>query len=249
MGIGGIEGAIGSPITSTPQQEIPCASFHFFVTAIDQAGNESLPTEEHTLSLLTQCGGDGTFGDRRHYPVGEPVTSLVTGPDVDWVQIPSPFTIENLDEGPHTFYVRAVDEAGNVDPDPEVYPWIVDTLAPFSPSPLEVVTGDDEITVIWAPSGDGGGSGVSGHLVYSLQGVPPVFVPGAAVDRYVLTVEIPCASFRFFVTAIDQAGNESLPTEELPPHIPGSSTACRRSRSSSRDLLRSRIQRQRPSRS
>ncbi len=43
---------------------------------------------------------------------------------------PSPVSWQDLSEGPHTFEVRAVDMAGNVDPEPAKYSWLVDTQAP-----------------------------------------------------------------------------------------------------------------------
>src|SRR5439155_296782 len=42
----------------------------------------------------------------------------------------SPVTYNNLADGPHTFYVRARDAAGNVDPTPAQFSWSVDTAPP-----------------------------------------------------------------------------------------------------------------------
>jgi large repetitive protein len=42
----------------------------------------------------------------------------------------SPFTTRPLADGPHTFEVRAVDRAGNIDASPALYSWVVDTVAP-----------------------------------------------------------------------------------------------------------------------
>jgi uncharacterized repeat protein (TIGR01451 family) len=41
----------------------------------------------------------------------------------------SGMTLNNLPDGSHTFEVRAVDAAGNVDPTPASYTWVVDTVA------------------------------------------------------------------------------------------------------------------------
>jgi Subtilase family/Divergent InlB B-repeat domain len=42
----------------------------------------------------------------------------------------SPVTYNSLADGPHTFYVRARDAAGNVDPTPAQFSWSVDTAPP-----------------------------------------------------------------------------------------------------------------------
>ncbi len=42
----------------------------------------------------------------------------------------SPVTYTGLAEGSHTFEVRAVDAAGNVDPQPASWNWVIDTVAP-----------------------------------------------------------------------------------------------------------------------
>ncbi len=47
-----------------------------------------------------------------------------------FVSCSSPQTYTGLGEGSHTFEVRAVDDAGNIDPSPENYTWSVDTTVP-----------------------------------------------------------------------------------------------------------------------
>ena len=49
-----------------------------------------------------------------------------------WGACSSPETIGLLADGSHTFDVRAVDAAGNVDPSPDSHTWTVDTVAPDS---------------------------------------------------------------------------------------------------------------------
>jgi hypothetical protein len=50
--------------------------------------------------------------------------------DADWSACTSPVVLTDLEEGSHSFEVRAVDEAGNVDPTPAVAEFVVDTIAP-----------------------------------------------------------------------------------------------------------------------
>ena len=47
-----------------------------------------------------------------------------------WVACADPKSYVDLTAGPHTFSVRAIDAAGNVDPTPATYSWTVDTAAP-----------------------------------------------------------------------------------------------------------------------
>ena len=54
----------------------------------------------------------------------------------------SPFTYSGLADGSHTFTVRAIDRAGNIDLSPSTYTWTVDTVAPSvsNPSPADGAT-------------------------------------------------------------------------------------------------------------
>src|SRR5262249_4917280 len=47
-----------------------------------------------------------------------------------FVACTSPFSTGTLAEGSHTFQVRAIDAAGNVDPTPASFTWVVDLTAP-----------------------------------------------------------------------------------------------------------------------
>ncbi|MGH2905162.1 MAG: adventurous gliding motility protein AgmC [Solirubrobacterales bacterium] len=63
-----------------------------------------------------------------------------------WTLCTSPLTITGLADGPHTFDVRAIDEAGNPDPAPASFSWTIDTSAPAAPaitSPADPTTTSD----------------------------------------------------------------------------------------------------------
>jgi len=49
-----------------------------------------------------------------------------------WFACTSPFTTPALPDGDHTFTVRAVDRAGNLDPTPATHTWTVDTTPPIA---------------------------------------------------------------------------------------------------------------------
>lgn len=54
-----------------------------------------------------------------------------------WEPCVSPASYEGLDDGPHTFAVRATDPAGNTDPSPPQVTWTVDTTTPT----IEIASG------------------------------------------------------------------------------------------------------------
>ena len=62
--------------------------------------------------------------------------------DAAWVDCADPKSYVNVDNGTHTFFVRATDKAGNTDLTPATYTWLVDNAAPET-----TVTGGPASTV------------------------------------------------------------------------------------------------------
>ena len=76
----------------------------------------------------------------------------------------SPHTTATLADGPHTFAVRAIDNAGNTDPTPATTNWTIDTTPP-APTTTNPVTGTmvngDAFVPIGQPSPQGPGEAFS----------------------------------------------------------------------------------------
>ena len=111
-------------------------------------------------------------------------------------------TLSGLADGPHTYEIRAVDNAGNVDPTPASISWTVDTTPPDT----SITNGPSGTTgntyaQIDFDGNDGAGSGVS-SFEGSLDGEP--YSPFSSPAFYEALSE---GEHTFSVRAIDAAGN------------------------------------------
>ncbi|MGB8982758.1 MAG: sortase, partial [Anaerolineales bacterium] len=113
-----------------------------------------------------------------------------------------PVNYTGLADVSHTFQVRAVDEAGNSDPTPASYTWVVDTIPPNT-----IITGipsnpTSSTTAIFAFTGnDGGGTGVTSYAC-NLDGAG--FAPCTSLWTY---NGLGDGSHTFRVQATDAASN------------------------------------------
>lgn len=129
----------------------------------------------------------------------------------------SPKSYANLSDGSHTFQVKAIDVADNVDPTPARRTWTIDATTPsvtpatmsFINPPSQIGTSTVPVKVLW--SGKDNGSGI---VRYELQ---QAINDGA---YYAVSLPTPMASsitrsfvadkiYRFRVRAQDKAGNWS----------------------------------------
>ncbi|HEU4907083.1 MAG TPA: Ig-like domain-containing protein, partial [Solirubrobacterales bacterium] len=94
------------------------------------------PTDNHSASFEFS-GAD---------PGGSGVASFECRVDSeeigDWTPCSSPHELADLNDGQHSFEVRAIDEADNVDASPAVHEWAVDTTPPA----VQVTSGPDGLT-------------------------------------------------------------------------------------------------------
>jgi hypothetical protein len=118
----------------------------FEVRAIDEAGNtDASPASYEWIVDLT--APQTSIGTKPSDPSNDasPTFSFsgldnYTGPGAlafecnldgsGWYACDAPEQLAGVTEGDHTFEVRAIDEAGNIDPTPALYDWYVDLTAP-----------------------------------------------------------------------------------------------------------------------
>ena len=138
-------GACGSPKSYSSLAD---GSHRFEVRAIDQAGNVDATPASFTWTIDT--GAPTTSVDSRPPALSSSSSASFTfsGTDVggsgvagfqcrldstqaaDWATCTSPRNLSALADGSHTFEVRAIDQAGNVDATPASSTWTIDTTAP-----------------------------------------------------------------------------------------------------------------------
>jgi photosystem II stability/assembly factor-like uncharacterized protein len=114
-----------------------------------------------------------------------------------------------LHDGPHTFAVRAIDRAMNVDATPAFHAWTLDTTAPDTTleAPLPFETTKDVSATFFFSSED-----ASASFVCKLEFTDSYWwddAPGWAACESPATVQFDHAGrFSFLVAAVDKAGNQ-----------------------------------------
>jgi VCBS repeat-containing protein len=80
-----------------------------------------------------------------------------------WYNCSSPYPTPGLSDGDHTFSVRSVDNAGNTDPTPASYTWLIDTAPPSTTLTSMPSDPDNDNTPDFSFTGsDPGSSGLAG---------------------------------------------------------------------------------------
>jgi Ca2+-binding RTX toxin-like protein len=119
-----------------------------------------------------------------------------------------------LSEGAHSFEVRAVDPAGNVDPSPAGTSFSVDTTPPT----VTVKSGPEGLTTNAKPTFGfeaSGGSVTCGIEAVAPEEVEPMMGACSTGTSYSLGTALADGSYVFVVTAIDAAENETSDTRSF----------------------------------
>ena len=141
----------------------------------------------------------------------------------------SPRTTSTLNDGSHTFQVRAVDDAGRIDPTPASWSFTIDTVPP--PTPTVTATDPASPANHNNPKVRGtasAGSTVTLYTTAGCTGSPAASGSAADFNSTGLPVSVPDNSTtEFYATASDLAGNASgcstssvIYVEETPPPPP-----------------------------
>jgi hypothetical protein len=176
-----------SPVTFTGLSD---GSHTFAVRAIDAAGNVDATPATYTWTVDT-IAPDTTITSQPASLSGSVSATFAfngTGAvryeasldGAAYASATSPATYTGLSEGAHTFEVRAIDAAGNVDATPASYRWTIETTSRFAALSARgpVGTGEQTLTLGFVF----GGTGSKSTLV---RGVGPgisASVPGAVAD-------------------------------------------------------------------
>ncbi len=190
------------------------------VEASDNAGNVATAVVSFTVDLTDPTaeltGGPAENGESSDDTPTFTFTSNEQGTfecSIDggaFAPCSSPFTLPSLGEGPHTFTVRAVDEAGNPSGD-VTRSWTVDTLAPGAPSidsPADGATVADSTPTV---SGDAGSAEADSTISVYINGV----LSGTTTANpdgswsYTVPTALTDNTYALTATATDAAGNDS----------------------------------------
>ncbi len=142
-------GACSSAGSHTAASPLADGPHTFRVRATDPAGNQAVATRSFTVDAsepgtqitakpstlvnVATAGFSFTGDDTDGSGVAAFQCRLDSTEPAAWEACTSPKAYANLADGPHSFEVRAVDNAGNADASPAAFQWTVDTSAPQEP--------------------------------------------------------------------------------------------------------------------
>ncbi|MBI4898207.1 MAG: hypothetical protein HY827_07550, partial [Actinobacteria bacterium] len=186
---------------------VPDGSHTFEVRAVDTAGNADASPASYTWTIDTTAPNTSlTSTPPANDPSNDPSFSFSASEAAtfecrldggSWATCTSPKSYVDLLDGSHTFDVRAIDTAGNVDATPASYTWSIDTSAPTT-------------TIDSAPPGDDPSNDPSFTFSSNESGTFECRLDGGAWATCISPksyVDVPDGSHTFEVRAVDTAGN------------------------------------------
>jgi mucin-19 len=211
--------AATSPVSYTSLSQGPHT---FEVEAIDQAGNVSTPasyswTVDTTAPTVSIASGpalysnSGTasfnFGGSDNLTAASNLIYKVSLDGSAFTAAPSPVAYTSLNQGPHTFQVEDVDQAGNVSAAAS-YSWTTDTSAPtvsITANPLVYNGATNTFSTTFAVTGSDNITAAS-NLVFQVSLDGAAFAPATSAVAY---TDLSQGTHTFQAEDIDQAGNVS----------------------------------------
>ncbi len=189
--------------------DLPDGAHSFEVRAIDAAGNVDATPASRNFTIDTAApnttidsGPTGASSDDTPtytFSSSEPGSTFECRVDTGaWASCSSPHTTAALSDGPHSFEVRAIDAAGNVDPSPASVSITIDTAAPQT----TIDSGPSGPTANNDPSFGFSSSEPGSSFECSLDG--GAFTACSDPKAY---TDLPDGAHSFEVRAIDAAGN------------------------------------------
>ncbi len=199
----------GATSTSTAGTTSPCSSPLTYLedSTSPQTGIGSQPP---TLTNSAAAGFDFSGADGGGAGVASFQCRIDSSQASDWQACSSPKSYAGLADGSHTFEVRAIDEAGNIDQTPASFTWTVDTTPPTvsidsGPSGL---TNDSTPTFTFSSE-----SGASFEC--SIDTGTANFGPCSAAGSHTPASPLPDGPRTFRVRAKDAAQNQAVATRSF----------------------------------
>jgi fibronectin type 3 domain-containing protein len=241
---------LSSPsLTITDTAVTTDGSYTYYVTTVDNAGNESAPSNQVTVlydktappaptslasgpsptnlkpTLTWASGGPDALSGFAAYQVFRGATLVGTTSSTS-------FTDTALStSGPQSYTVKTVDLAGNLSAASAPKSVVYDVVAPAVPaSPSGPAATNVKPTIRWTASADSGGATLANYVVYR-DGVQ---VGTATAPSYNETATVyPDGTYLYTASAVDTAGNESPQStpvtvvyDTVAPGAPGTPTTA-----------------------
>ncbi|MCG7218206.1 fibronectin type III domain-containing protein [Paenibacillus mucilaginosus] len=200
-------------------------TYYFKVTAVDAAGNESVPSDQvsslyDTLSPLAPIGVTAVTGSAAGTveiswtpnPQGEvPYSYNLYKDSVKYNSSPilhptTTHTVVGINSNVnYIFAVTALDAEGNESGQSTPVTYYFDTVPPTKPAGVTAVGGDQKINLTWSANTE---SDIKGYNVW--QGTTRLNTALLTSPSFEHSGLAPSTQYSYEVTALDQAGNESV---------------------------------------